>query len=97
MEWAQGQITGAALAVKLRAYARSTRSREWARELRPLPGLLVITPDLSQEQCLQRLAWTCAEAGLILRTTTSSRWEQQGTLGPIWLTSPPLSEVPVPF
>ena len=82
-------MTGAAIAVKLRAYTYYTRSREWARELRPLPGLLVVTPDLGQEQRIQRLAWTCAEAGLIIRTTTVSRLEQQGPLAPIWLTMIP--------
>lgn len=43
VEWDQGQMAGAALAGKLRAYAHYTRSREWARELRPLPDLLVVT------------------------------------------------------
>lgn len=89
VEWDQGQMTGAALAVKLRAYAHYIGSREWARELRPLPVLLVVTPDPGQEQRIQRLSWTCAEAGLIVRTTTSSRLEQQGPLAPIWLTMPP--------
>jgi DNA-binding MarR family transcriptional regulator len=87
VEWDQGQMTGAALAVKLHAYAHYTRSREWARELRPLPALLVVTPDLAQEQRMQRLARTCAEAGLIVRTTTASRLAQQGPLAPIWLTT----------
>ncbi len=86
VEWDQGQMTGAALAVKLHAYAHYTHSREWARELRPLPGLLVVTPDPGQEQRIQRLAWTCAEAGLMIRMTTVSRLEQQGPLAPIWLT-----------
>lgn len=61
-------------------------SREWARELRPLPDLLVVTPGPGQEQRIQRLAWTCAEAGLMIRTTTVSRLEQQGPLAPVWLT-----------
>jgi DNA-binding MarR family transcriptional regulator len=86
VEWDQGQMTGAALAVKLRAYAHYTRSREWARELRPLPGLLVVTPDPAQEQRMQRIARMCAETGLIVRTTTASRLAQQGPLAPIWLT-----------
>jgi DNA-binding MarR family transcriptional regulator len=89
VEWDQGQMTGAALAVKLHAYAHYTRSREWARELRPLPGLLVVTPDPAQEQRMQRIARTCAEAGLIVRTTTASRLAQQGPLAPIWLTVMP--------
>jgi DNA-binding MarR family transcriptional regulator len=86
VEWDQGQMTGAALAVKLHAYAHYTRSREWAKELRPLPGLLVITPEPAQEQRMQRIARTCAEAGLMVRTTTTSRLAQQGPLAPIWLT-----------
>ena len=82
-------MTGATLALKLRAYAYSTRSREWARELRPLPGLLVVTPDPGQEQRIQHLAGTCAEAELLIRTTTVSRLEQQGPLAPIWPTMMP--------
>lgn len=82
-------MTGAALAVKLHAYAHYTRSREWARELRPLPGLLVVTPDPGQEQRIQRLTQTCAEAGLVVRTTTATRLEQEGPLAPIWLTRQP--------
>ena len=82
-------MTGAALAVKLRAYAHYTRSREWARELRPLPSLLLVTPDPAQEQRVQRIAQMCAEAGLMVRTTTASRVAQQGPLAPIWLTMMP--------
>jgi DNA-binding MarR family transcriptional regulator len=89
VEWDQGQMTGAALAVKLHAYVHYTRSREWARELRPLPGLLVVTSDPAQEQRIQRIARACAEAGLMVRTTTASRLEKQGPLAPIWLTMLP--------
>ncbi len=48
VEWDQGQMTGAALVMKLRAYTHSTRSREGARELRPMLGLRVVTPDLTR-------------------------------------------------
>lgn len=95
VEWDQGQMTGAALAVKLRAYAHYTHSREWARELRPLPSLLVVTPDPAHEQRMQRIARTCAEAGLLIRITTVSRLEQQGPLAPIWLTT--MSDKPHPI
>lgn len=88
-------MTGAALAVKLRAYTRYTRSRECARELRPLSGVLVITPDPSQEQRIQRLCWTCDEAGLLIRTTTASRLKQQGPLAPVWLTMIPNQPYPL--
>jgi hypothetical protein len=71
------------------AYAHYTRSREWARELRPLPGLLIVTPDLAQEQRIQRIAQTCAEAGFIVYTTTAIRLERQRLLDPIWLTTLP--------
>jgi DNA-binding MarR family transcriptional regulator len=86
VEWDQGQMTGAALAVKLQAYAHYARSREWARELRPMSSLLVVTPDPAQEQRVLRIARTCVEAGLVICTTTASRIEQQGPLAPIWLT-----------
>jgi DNA-binding MarR family transcriptional regulator len=95
VEWDQGQMTGAALAVKLHAYAHYTRSREWARELRPMPGLLVVTPDPAQEQRMQRIARLCAEAGLIVHTTTASRLEQQGPLAPIWFTVMPNQPYPL--
>jgi hypothetical protein len=40
-----GTDDGRGAAVKLQSYAHSTCSHEWARELRPLPALLVVTPD----------------------------------------------------
>lgn len=86
LEWDQGQMTGARLAAKLHAYTHYMRSREWARELRPLPVLLVVTPDLGQERRIQRIARSCAEAGLMVRITTVSRLEHQGPLAPIWFT-----------
>jgi hypothetical protein len=79
-------MPGAALAVKQRAYAHFARSHEWAREPRPLPGLLAVTPDPGQEQRIQRLAWICAEAESMIRATTVGRLEQQEPLAPIWLT-----------
>ena len=57
-----------------------------ARELRPLPGLLVVTPDPGQKQRIQHLAGTCAGVVVMVRMTTVSRLEQQGPLAPIWLT-----------
>lgn len=78
---------GSALEKKFFAYAHYVRSREWARELRPLPALLVVTPDPAQEQRIQRIARSCAKAGLIVQTTTASHLDQQGPLAPIWLTT----------
>jgi hypothetical protein len=57
--------------------------------------VLVVTSDLGQEQRIQRLCWTCAEAGLLIRTTTASRLEQQGPLAPIWLTMLPNQPYPL--
>lgn len=48
-------MTGAVLAVKLHTYAHYTCSREWARESRPLPGLLVVTSNPAQEQRMLRI------------------------------------------
>ena len=87
LEWDRGQMGGSALEKKFFAYAHYVRSREWARELRPLPALLVVTSDPAHEQRIQRIARSCAQAGLIVQTTTASRLDQQGPLAPIWLSS----------
>lgn len=78
-------MTGAALSIKLQAYAHFVRSREWDREQRPMPGLLVVTFDLSQEQREQRIVRMCAEAGLMIRTTPAVYCKQE-PLVPIWST-----------
>ncbi len=86
LEWDRGQMGSSALEKKFFAYAHYVHSREWARELRPLPTLLVVTPDPGHEQRIQRMARTCAEEGLIVRTTTTSRLAEHSPLAPIWLT-----------
>lgn len=55
----------------------------------------MVTPDPGQEQRIQRLAWTCAEAGLLIRATTVGRLEQQGPLASIWLTMLPNQQHPL--
>jgi DNA-binding MarR family transcriptional regulator len=87
LEWDRGQMTSGALERKFFAYAHYVHSREWARELRPLPTLLVVTPDPGNEARIERIARPCVEGGLIVRTTTTSRLEQQGPLAMIWLTT----------
>jgi hypothetical protein len=72
-------MMGAALVVKLRAYTRYTRSREWARALRSVLGLLVVTPDPSQEQRIKRIAQSGAEAGLMVHTTTANHLARAAT------------------
>lgn len=94
VEWDRGQMTGAALDTKFAAYKYYVRSREWAKELRPLPTLLVVTSEAGQELRIGRIARQCAEAGLLIHTTTTTRLEQQGPLKPIWLTTLPGNQAP---
>ena len=79
-------MTGAALA---HAYARSTRSPEWTRELCPGQACWWSRLIPAVHSACERLAWTSTEAGLMIRTTTVDRLEQQGPLAPIWLTMLP--------
>ena len=41
--------------------------------------------EWARNSACERLAWACAETGLMIRTTTVSRLAQQGPLAPIWL------------
>ena len=85
VEWDVGTMTGAVLAIKMQAYAHYVRSREWARELRALPTLLVIAPGPGQEERIRQVAHFCVEAGLQVRITTATRLEQHGPSAAIWL------------
>lgn len=85
VEWDAGTMTGAVLANKMQAYAHYVRSREWARELRALPTLLIIAPGPGQEERIRQVAHFCVEAGLQVRLTTATRLAKHGPLASIWL------------
>lgn len=79
-------MAGAALA---HAYARSTRSPDWVRELCPCQACWWSGLNPAGHSVCERLAWTYAAAGVLIRTSTVDRLEQQETLAPIWLTMLP--------
>jgi hypothetical protein len=85
LEWDEGTMTGGALAAKFRAYAQYLHSREWAKEMRPLPLLLIVTPEPGQERRLQGLSGPLVAAGLRAFLTTATRLADQGPIAPIWL------------
>jgi hypothetical protein len=85
LEWDEGTMTGGALTAKLRTYAQYLRSREWAREQRALPLLLIVTPEPSQERRIRQLYAMVTAPGLRLFTTTATRLTDHNLLDPIWL------------
>ncbi len=94
LEWDRGTMSTPDLAVKCTTYARYVASREWFKQETALPFLLVVTPDPGQERRLGRVARATMtdECGLIIRTTTLTRMQEQGLLGPIWNQVLPYSE-----
>jgi DNA-binding MarR family transcriptional regulator len=89
LEWDEGTMTGGALAAKMHTYTYYARSREWARDMRPLPLLLIVAPEPGQEMRIRHLARPCREAGLLVQTTTVGRLTEYGPLAPIWLPGGP--------
>ena len=86
LEWDRGTMSSRNLAAKCRTYAQYVASREWFKQETALPLLLVVTPDPGQERRLGRVATATLTdgCGLIIRTTTLTRLQEQGFLGPVW-------------
>ena len=74
------------LGFKLSTYAQYVAFRGWFKQEAVLPLMLVVTPDPGQERRLGRVATATLTdgCGLIIRTTTLTRLQEQGFLGPVW-------------
>jgi DNA-binding IclR family transcriptional regulator len=95
LEWDRGTMGVRDLAAKFNTYAHYVASKEWFKEQRVIPSLLVVTADVGQEMRVIRIATAVlAQApGLIVRTTTAIRLTNQGPLGAIWCRLLPESRV----
>jgi hypothetical protein len=89
LEWDRGTMNVRDLAIKFTSYGNYIASREWAREHMVLPVLMCVTPDISQERRMQRVAQArlTSPPELVAWTTTSVLLDKQGPLAPIWLQS----------
>lgn len=86
LEWDRGTMGVRDLTAKFATYAHYVASKEWFKEQRVLPCLLVVAADMAQEQRVIRVATTTLAqiSGLIVRTTTATRLTDRGPLGAIW-------------
>ncbi|SRR5258707_3762278 len=87
LEWDRGTMQPRDLRRKFSSYALWYTSREWAREHRAPPALLVVAPDIGQEQRLMRIALvafrTCP-VYVTLYTTTRGLLATAGVVASIW-------------
>jgi DNA-binding MarR family transcriptional regulator/DNA-binding CsgD family transcriptional regulator len=87
IEWDEGTMRLRHLTAKFHAYVQFMRARQFmSLEGSQLPLLLIITPEPSQEQRVQRVAaGIFAQSPLIVQTTTQTLLTVRGPLAPIWL------------
>jgi hypothetical protein len=86
LEWDRGTMGVRDLGAKFNTYAHYVASKEWFKEQRVSPSLLVVTADVGQEMRVIRVAAAvlAQTPGLVVRTTTTTRQADQGPLGAIW-------------
>ncbi len=86
LEYEAGDPAVRDLMTTLTRYSTYLRSREWMRELTPLPVLCYLVQGPAQERRLARVAARLPGgfAGGRLAVTTTSRVQQVGILKPIW-------------
>jgi hypothetical protein len=86
LEWDRATMGVRDLAAKFNTYAHYVVSKEWFKEQRVLPFLLVVTADVGQEMRVIRVAAAvlAQTPGLIVRTTTATRLIDQEPLAAIW-------------
>jgi DNA-binding CsgD family transcriptional regulator len=87
IEWDEGTMRLRHLTAKFHAYVEFVRARQFmSMEGSQLPLMLIITPEPSQEQRVQRVAAdTFARCPLVVQTTTQTLLTLRGPLAPIWL------------
>jgi DNA-binding MarR family transcriptional regulator/DNA-binding CsgD family transcriptional regulator len=86
VEWDEGTMRLRHLTAKFHAYVQFVRARQFmSMEGGQLPLLLIITPEPSQEQRVQRIAADIfAHSSLVVQTTTQALLTVRGPLAPIW-------------
>ena len=97
LEWDEGTMTRANLGPKLDAYETFISTLQWSKErTRILPVLLVVAPNREQEKRVAEMALgSLAKSRLLVCSTTASRINTQGVLGPIWAQIVPAVPTPV--
>ena len=93
LEWDTGSMGLERLREKLERYATYAQTTTWRLEdAHSLPVLLIVTPDMAQEERVARLVDELRERArlrwpgpLLIRTTTATRVACDGPLAPIWL------------
>ncbi|HKW22658.1 MAG TPA: replication-relaxation family protein, partial [Ktedonobacterales bacterium] len=103
LEWDTGSMGLERLREKLERYATYAQTTTWRLEdAHSLPVLLIVTPDMAQEERVARLVDELCERArlrwpgpLLVRTTTATRVARDGPLAPIWL--PLLPQMASPY
>jgi hypothetical protein len=93
LEWDTGSMSAALLRQKLERYATYADTTTWRmeEERAAVPLLMIVVPDVAQEERITRLVDELVERGrlrwpgpLLIRVTTATRLAQAGPLAPIW-------------
>jgi hypothetical protein len=94
LEWDRNTMGTRDLQEKFETYLYYLGSKEYqVRDNKILPWILVVVPSPDQERRITRIAESVFEGigGMYLRLTTTTRLEEKGALGEIWLPVLPTS------